>query len=607
MEHPRCVEPGSKRPHVQHMATLADLSPHVWALVLRNATVHDLFVVAHVCRELHEIIVSSDACTCVSNPDALASGAPDWCARSRTFWTHWSDVHPPPSFDEWEAHVQCGHVAHFALALRCGVDPSSGYQSALFKASKYGHLAVVKLLLRDWRVDPSAHAQYAIRTASGHGHVEVVDRLLRDSRVDPIAADHEAIRWASEKGHVKVVDRLLRDPRVDPGARNQDAILRASFEGHVAVVDRLLRDARVDPSADKQGALRWACGRGHVAVVERLLRDERVARDVEALCKCILMARSAGHDDIVTLLEHRPHVQRVGTLTDLPPHVWALVLRDATVHDLFVVAHVCRALHELITSTAVCTCVSIPEVLAFGVPCLCARSRAFWAHWRDVHPPPPADEWKAHARCGHVAHIALALHCGGDPNAGHLWALFKASEYGHLAIVNLLLHDDRVDPSAWEQCFIGLASQHGHVDVVDRLLRDARVDPSADHQYAVRWASRKGHVAVVHCLLRDARVDPGACDQHAIQWASTEGRVAVVDRLLCDPRVDPSADGQCAMRWACLRGRVAVVECLLRDERVARDVAAMRGCITTAREKGHDDIVTLLERHCTSLGAGAAS
>jgi len=57
----------------------------------------------------------------------------------------------------------------------------------------------------------------------------------------------------------------------------------------------------------------------------------------------------------------------------------------------------------------------------------------------------------------------------------------------------------------------------GHVELVELLLRDERVDPSADSQGAVRWASEYGHLAVVERLLRDARVDPSVRNQSTIR------------------------------------------------------------------------------------------
>jgi len=320
----------------------------------------------------------------------------------------------------------------------------------------------------------------------------------------------------------------------------------------------------------------------------------------------------------------------MGSLTDLPPHVWALVLRDATVHDLFVVAHTCRALHALIVSSDTCACAraSTGERAEDR-----AHTRAYWAHWRDARPPLPLSAWHEHVRCGHAAHVALALRCSADPNAESQWAVRRASEHGQLAIVDHLLRDGRVgstghlygalslasqnghlavvarllrhgvDPSARNQCAVRWASANGHVEVVNLLLRDARVDPSTDDQCALRMACDNGHAEVVDRFLCDARVDPSARDDEAIRWAACHGHAAVVERLMRDARVDPSAREQFALEWATLRGHVAVVTLLLRDERVGSDVRKLRECLAAARRRGHDRVVSLLSRH---IGARCA-
>ena len=70
------------------------------------------------------------------------------------------------------------------------------------------------------------------------------------------------------------------------------------------------------------------------------------------------------------------------------------------------------------------------------------------------------------------------------------------------------------------------------------LLLDFEVNPSADDNYATRRrASEHGHLAVVDRLLRERGVDPSADDNIAIQYASQYGHVAIVERLLLGPRV----------------------------------------------------------------------
>jgi surface antigen len=121
-----------------------------------------------------------------------------------------------------------------------------------------------------------------------------------------------------------------------------------------------------------------------------------------------------------------------------------------------------------------------------------------------------------------------------------------AAENGHLAVVERLLQDRRVDPSAGDNYAVRLAAQNGHLAVVQRLLQDERVDPSACNNYAVRLAAMNGHLVVVDRLLQDERVDPSAGDNHAVEWAARYGHLAVVDRLLEDDRVDAAVAIHCS-------------------------------------------------------------
>ena len=111
-----------------------------------------------------------------------------------------------------------------------------------------------------------------------------------------------------------------------------------------------------------------------------------------------------------------------------------------------------------------------------------------------------------------------------DPSADNNYAIRTASQKGYEGIVQLLLQDARVDPSAkdpsdWDNA-IQLASQNGHGDIVRLLLQDSRVDPSANSSYAICTASANGHEGIVRLLLQDSRVDPSARDNEAIRIAS---------------------------------------------------------------------------------------
>lgn len=86
-------------------------------------------------------------------------------------------------------------------------------------------------------------------------------------------------------------------------------------------------------------------------------------------------------------------------------------------------------------------------------------------------------------RIGDVIRVDAALR-----RCDSLWhdAIVVASSYGHLLVVERLLQDTRIDPSAYKSYAAVLAAQNGHVAVVDRLLEDPRVDPAGAIKYTRR-------------------------------------------------------------------------------------------------------------------------
>lgn len=93
------------------------------------------------------------------------------------------------------------------------------------EASKYGHVELVDLMLKDGRFNPGYNRNEAIQAASKNGHADVVRRLLTDPRTDPtdpklysrceLTDPQQAIKFAIEGDHFEVIKVLLDDPRVD--------------------------------------------------------------------------------------------------------------------------------------------------------------------------------------------------------------------------------------------------------------------------------------------------------------------------------------------------------------------------------------------------------
>jgi hypothetical protein len=143
-------------------------------------------------------------------------------------------------------------------------------------------------------------------------------------------------------------------------------------------------------------------------------------------------------------------------------------------------------------------------------------------------------------------------------------AFILAAKTGDITVVERLLQDLRVDPSAHNNFAIWMAACGGHLKVVERLLQDLRVDPSARDNYAILLAAENGHLAVVERLLQDKRVDPSAENNYAIRLAAYNGHIKVVERLLQDERVDPLNYNNYTVRLAAKNGHIKIVDRLFR-------------------------------------------
>ena len=74
-----------------------------------------------------------------------------------------------------------------------------------------------------------------------------------------------------------------------------------------------------------------------------------------------------------------------------------------------------------------------------------------------------------------------------------------------------------------------------HLTIVQSVLTDPRVDPSAKNNIAIIWASTNGHLAIVQFLLADARVDPCVRNNEALNFAIKYGRLKIVKVLRNSP------------------------------------------------------------------------
>jgi len=117
--------------------------------------------------------------------------------------------------DKFEHHIKKNDLKEVTIRLNHpDVNVARSDNHALGLAAQYGHIDILKLLLKDKRVDPSGDNNWAIRFASENGKYESVKLLLKDKRVDPSACSNDAISYALKRKHLVIVDLLWSDKRV---------------------------------------------------------------------------------------------------------------------------------------------------------------------------------------------------------------------------------------------------------------------------------------------------------------------------------------------------------------------------------------------------------
>jgi hypothetical protein len=155
-------------------------------------------------------------------------------------------------------------------------------------------------------------------------------------------------------------------------------------------------------------------------------------------------------------------------------------------------------------------------------------------------------DWRRSARCwpaatdgfvlGGVAAVEAMLSSRVFNVKFHQFVLGRAALHGNDDVVERLQRDERmlrtgISPLSTDCCktrasirrqmttVLSASAQNGHTAVVERLLRDIRVDPTANDSTAIHLAARHGHHDVVEVLMRDAR--------SAAMWRCLASQLAV--------------------------------------------------------------------------------
>jgi ankyrin repeat protein len=203
----------------------------------------------------------------------------------------------------------------------------------LMQACKYGHTAIVKVLLAlrgERRANVFVKGLEPLHVACWRGHTEIVALLLGlgGGRRTPVLA--HGFELACERNHVDIVKLLLAetgDRSVNVHRNNAAAFRMACQRNSIEVVRHLLTlegDRRIDVGAKNNAAFKVACIQGNTGVVRQLLsltgdRTVSVVSGTDASDNGAYLAMVGGHMDTVReILQQRgEHEAFTFTSTDM--------------------------------------------------------------------------------------------------------------------------------------------------------------------------------------------------------------------------------------------------------------------------------------------------
>ena len=211
--------------------------------------------------------------------------------------------------------------------------------------------------------------------------------------------------------------------------------------------------------------------------------------------------------------------------------------------------------------------------------------------------------------------VYMTYYCGLDGEILELedddgkTPLLWAAQYGHEAVVRLLIERDGVDINAKDRdgrTPLSWAVRKGYRAVVRLLIErvgvDINVKDNMDGQTPLSWAARHGYEATVRLLIEKDGVDIDAKDKYRrtpLSLAVEYRHEGIVRLLIEKDGVNIDAKDKyrrTPLSWAARCGHEAIVRLLI--ERVGVDIDAKDGDgqtpLSLAAEYGHEGVVRLL-------------
>ncbi|KAI9341183.1 ankyrin repeat-containing domain protein [Obelidium mucronatum] len=393
------------------------------------------------------------------------------------------------------------------------------------EAIENGHNEMAILFLDHPQVDLGARWIFSTPTylelAMSKGSLPIVQRLLDDPRMDLETVN--PLFYAASQGLAGVVELLLKHPRFSPGWLHKwrsNSIDAASSKDHVEIVKILMLDPRFNPMT--RPVFEMTLRKKDSQILEYLVSDSRLdcTNDVDILLK---IACEFGHVELLTCLLSSPDTLDI-TADDseavrvaferghssILEHLLEYVLERDVAKQAYII--VLMAIRRRLTKV-VCALLDDPRIDP-GFDSNCVMLLACRSGCLDL-----ARYFMEHHRIDKVS----LLDC------------IRLVDGAEADVARLLLSDETLCISMNENYLVRFMSSHGEYGLLVELLRRG-ADPSALDNEAFRLAAENGHVAVVKLLLEDERVDPSACGNFAVKWAKRNRHLNIVDIMSRDER-----------------------------------------------------------------------
>ena len=179
--------------------------------------------------------------------------------------------------------------------------------------------------------------------------------------------------------------------------------------------------------------------------------------------------------------------------------------------------------------------------------------------------------------------------------SGTTYYVNKASGYGYLDIVKLLVENGAdVTSSATNDC-MGNAAMNGHIDIVKYLL-DNGVDVTKEYDRSLKEASYDGHFDIVKLLVENGANISGNEGFRTLEISVKNGYTDIVKFLIykgCSIFGFSYGDGDNLIEIASKKGYYEIAKILVENGAIKSQHIANK-CMKYAAEKGYINIVKLM-------------